>query len=131
MIATTPMFVELEVKEICRFIDEDSETIGRDVLRLKLFQMLDRVNLAASNRYSEYQKHLEKQAEIMAETARRNVRLEFENNALKHFIGLDRCRNCIACEDEIDVECPFSGEPGGCNNRECQQAYLLLNGDKK
>lgn len=78
------MFVSLEVREIRRYIDENIDTVGRDVLRREINRMLDRVNRASDNQYSEYQRHLEAQAGVMADTAARNVRLEEELKELRN-----------------------------------------------
>jgi len=59
----------------------------------------------------------------------------FAGYAERHFtmmrwIGIDRCGDCIKCADEIDADCPFAGEPNGCNNRECAE-YVNKFGGKK
>lgn len=56
-------------------------------------------------------------------------RLRRENRRLRAWIGLDRCGDCKACDEgeELDKNCPFAGEPDGCNNRNCRE-YVLWHG---
>lgn len=56
-------------------------------------------------------------------------KMKQENARLRSWIGVDRCGNCRVCGDESepDPECPFAGEPDGCNNRDCRE-YVLRYG---
>jgi len=56
-------------------------------------------------------------------------RMRQENARLRGWIGLDECGNCCTCgnEGEPDPDCPFAGEPDGCNNRSCRE-YVLKYG---
>lgn len=61
------------VKEIRRFADEDSDSIGRDVLRRELHRLADRVQESFDAIVAHYQHKVARQAASMAATS--NVRL--------------------------------------------------------
>lgn len=115
------------VKDIRRWSDENIESVGRDILRAQAHKLADSVSETIDKICRHYDSRIAKQAGVLAETADRNVRIEKENKIIRHIIGLDICCDCISCEDEINIKCPFAGEPCGCNNRDCQQAYKLIN----
>lgn len=56
-------------------------------------------------------------------------RMRQENARLRDWLGLNECGDCRTCGDDADIdgECPFAGEPDGCNNRSCR-AYVLKYG---
>ena len=56
-------------------------------------------------------------------------RMRQENARLRDWLGLNECGDCRTCGDESepDPDCPFAGEPDGCNNRSCR-AYVLKYG---
>lgn len=61
--------------EIHRFADEESDTIGRDVLRRKLHQFADKAQATCEAIEANYQHKVARQAASMSATARLNVRL--------------------------------------------------------
>ncbi|MBQ5795096.1 MAG: hypothetical protein IIW14_03785 [Kiritimatiellae bacterium] len=56
-------------------------------------------------------------------------RMRQENARLRDWLGLNECGNCRTCGDEgePDPDCPFAGEPDGCNNRSCRE-YVIKYG---
>lgn len=70
------------VKSIRRFADEDSETIGRDVLRRELHNFADKVDETIDAVVVHYNRRIAMQAKVMAETADRNVKQKKINKEL-------------------------------------------------
>lgn len=124
------------VRKIHEFADFDCEIIGRDVLRRELHKFADKVDDTIDAIIAHYNRRIAKQAGVMAETAERNVKqkeinkeLVDENDALlaKTKVAekicereISKCRKiaerCIDCHDGEDVDCPYLGEPCGCNS---------------
>ena len=106
-------------KDIRRFADEDSETIGRDILRRKLHCLADKVDETIDNIIAHYGRRIAKQAGVLAETADGNVSLKKRVSDLQRRLKVAE-NALVVCRDGMCGEChrQHPGEtcvcPNGC-----------------